>query len=267
VGVNIAGLLAGAVCLALALPACGDGETTTVTTGAEASEEPSVDEEDAAIEKLLVEFGASKGGEGCDYYSPDFIAEEYGSLAACRRSAAGSEPIAFTVTGVEVDGETGTATVVTPGGGRASVYPVLLAGEPSDPYDGWAIDGFFEKGPSIEPEDSPEPTPTTPDEAADAYASCLEAAGAEGVERSAIGPRVSFSAGVVSLVALFVDSPEEAQSEAQSAQRAGSEFDYNEASGSAVLSTEVTGKSDVVASDPPKADERLAIGCIGRSAA
>ncbi len=69
-------LLAGALTLA----ACGGDETTNASS---ADDGPSLEEDTAAIEQLVVEFGASVGKEACDFYSNDFLE----SLAASKAAA------------------------------------------------------------------------------------------------------------------------------------------------------------------------------------
>jgi hypothetical protein len=206
---------------ALALAACGgDGETKTVTAGAD--DGPSLEEDTAAIEQLMVEWGASVGKESCDFYSADFLAE-FGGLGGCRNDAADIEAATFRVEDVTVDGDTGSATVVRadPRGRPAPItYPLRRDGEPSDIYNGWKLDGSFTRGTSIEESSEPPPadddqtagesSPQTPEQKAAAYRDCIEGRGAEDVKQDQF-PSVDFSGGGSRVIASFGSSEKDAE--------------------------------------------------------
>lgn len=135
---------------ALALSACGgDSETTTVTTDTEAeATTPTVEADKAAIESLMLGFGASVGKEACEFYSVDFLAE-VGSLKTCERQAADITAATFAVDDVTVKGDKGSVTVhrTDPRGKKNPItYPVVRDKEPTDSFGGWRIDGNYADG-------------------------------------------------------------------------------------------------------------------------
>ncbi|MGZ5308348.1 MAG: hypothetical protein ACXWES_04945 [Solirubrobacterales bacterium] len=208
---------------ALALAACG-GDTETTTVGADAEGEATLEADTAAIEKLIVEYGASTGAEGCDFYSRDFLAREAGGLKSCRRDT-DQDAVTFTVNDVSVDGNTASVTVeVVGGGGQPLVYPLIREGEPSDVYDGWKLSDGSKRSSSVE-ETSEAPSATestiarskddtvpvdTPADRADAYAGCIEGRGAKNVKQDEF-PSVDFSGGGSPVRAMFGASEGDAE--------------------------------------------------------
>lgn len=199
---------------ALALAACG-GDTETTTVGADAEGEATLEADTAAIEKLIVEYGAATGAEGCDFYSRDFLAREAGGLKSCRRDT-DQDAVTFTVNDVSVDGNTASVTVeVVGGGGQPLVYPLIREGEPSDVYDGWKLSDGSKRSSSVEETSAPPATESTiarskddtvpvdtPADRADAYAGCIEGRGAKNVKQDEF-PSVDFSGGGSRVNAVF----------------------------------------------------------------
>lgn len=269
----VAGLLLALSLLALA---CGDGDDSSATDGA-----PTLEEDTAAIEKLIVEFGASRGGEACDYYSADFIRSDFGSVAACRRQASDAKAVDYELDEARIDGDRGSAIVISPFSERLLVYPVVREGDDADAYDGWLIAGFYEKEGAVpeaaespdeppEPEEPEAPAPADPDAQAVAptgestpyanalgdateYQTCIESEGVQGVGNQPFGfggqPQITFEAGGASIVAVFASSAAEAQ---KASKAAGSGAPIVRV-GSALLFTEDGA--------PPESDIGLAYDC------
>jgi len=239
---------------------CGeDAETTTVTAGAQEAEAsaPSAEEDTAAIEQLMVEYGAAIGADTCDYYSADFIAE-IGSLERCQRNNADTVGVDYAVDDVSIDGDSASATVST-GGGKPQIYPLAREGESTEPYAGWTIDGYRKAAPGVEAEtDAPDEsaaTPTTPATLAAAYQECIEAQGAQDVKAQGgeIGETVGFVTGGEELIAAFYPSLRKSIGAFRALKEAG--VGYIRQLETAVLFSAAT--------NPPAADLDFATDCVG----
>jgi hypothetical protein len=149
--------------LALVLASCGgDEETVTVT-----SEEPgsSQREDEAAIEKLIVEYGKATGAESCAYFSAGLVAK-FGGPRACNREYTGTTAVSYKVTRITVKGDRATATASSPD--ATYIYRLVREGKPNDPNRGWRLSDFREaknganarEGGGAEP---PPPEPSAPD--------------------------------------------------------------------------------------------------------
>jgi hypothetical protein len=111
-------LAAGGVAVALGLGACGgDGEEE-----AETGESP-----EAAVEEVVTEFGASRGSDACNYGNQEFL-NQFGGRKGCDKAFVDEGAVDYTISGVQVDGETATA-IADSGQGVREFELALVSGE------------------------------------------------------------------------------------------------------------------------------------------
>lgn len=149
-------LLALLVVAATSLTACGGGDD-----GASGDRGPSEQEDKAEIERLMIAFGATSGGDVCDYQAPNLIAVD-GSYADCRKVNEDASALVYKVESVAVSGDEATAVVTTKGSQPLHFELRRIDGE-------WKISDFpwdddpateSESGPAAaEQEPAPAPTP------------------------------------------------------------------------------------------------------------
>ena len=145
-------ILASLLVLALSLGACGGGDDDDQST----AEGPTKQQDVAAIEEALVTYGATEGGEVCDYYAESQLAAA-GGLGECVQANQDTSSALFTVESVVVKGDEATA-VVTVKGQEDEVSTYGLTREGGD----WKISDFpsddgLGGGGSDEAEPEPEP--------------------------------------------------------------------------------------------------------------
>jgi hypothetical protein len=146
--------------LALALAACGGdddgGDEPSAATSEEATEQlvdegPTEAEDVAAIEQVLLAYGAAEGSEACDYYSAEKIEGGWGGIEACRRDTAGLQGVVFKVSEIEVDGDLATAVVSNANGSDPDPYELVRE-------DGeWLINGIGAEELSSPPSSAEQP--------------------------------------------------------------------------------------------------------------
>ena len=114
-------LAACATAAALALGACGGADEEAATTEAE------TESQEAAVEQVVDDFGQAEGEAACDFVSQEFL-DTVGGESGCDEEFAEGVAVDYTISDVQVDGETATAQAST-GDQDVAFELVLVDGE------------------------------------------------------------------------------------------------------------------------------------------
>lgn len=151
-------LVCATIPLAFGLSACGgddsskDADEKSSTT----AEAPSPAEDKAAVEQLLLAYGAAPGAKSCDYFAQNEIAD-YGGIEACRRKNADAAAVVYKVENVAVNGDTANAVITT--AGKRKYYELIREGDPGGVGGGWRISSYPNDGVPSATEQAAAPTP------------------------------------------------------------------------------------------------------------
>jgi hypothetical protein len=143
-------ILAVLLALALSLGACGGGDDDGDEKSAEPAG-PSKQEDIGAIEQVMLAYGATAGGDVCDYQAPNLIAID-GSLAECRRVNEDARAVVLQVENVAVSGDEATAVVKYEDGEVGAYGLRRIDGE-------WKISDFPGNEDEVAAEEAEEGTP------------------------------------------------------------------------------------------------------------
>jgi hypothetical protein len=184
-----------AVALVLSLGAAGCGGGGKKESGP--TEPPTVAQDERAIARMIVDYGAVERSGTCDFLSEGFL-RELGGRAACHKRHAKTEAVKYTTGEVLVKRDRGEITVDPPGEGPPISYPVIRAGDANDKYGGWKVVGAAED--------------LEPPELALAFQKCLDRGGLEGAELLAVdlARAVTYERGDALLKTLFFKSEDAA---------------------------------------------------------
>jgi hypothetical protein len=162
------GSFLGFVLLVFGLVACGGDGTGKAGISAKdrtaAASRPSRAEDSAAVEQVLLAYGAAKGAKSCDYLAANEITH-LGGLASCRRKNADLSATIFRVENVAVNRDTANA-VITAKGRKSYYYELVREGRPGGIGGGWKISSFPGDGLGSGSQTTHAPAPVTPTEGA-----------------------------------------------------------------------------------------------------
>jgi hypothetical protein len=116
------------------LAACGATATLLLgACGGDDEETAPAEPPEAAVEEVVVEFGASRGSDACNYGNGEFL-DQYGGRKGCDKAFADEGAVDYRVSRIEVGEETATA-VADSGDGVVELELTLEDGE-------WRIAGL-----------------------------------------------------------------------------------------------------------------------------
>lgn len=107
-------LVCATVPLGFGLSACGgdDSSKDANEKSSTTAEAPSPADDKAAIEQVLLAYGAANGAKACDYMAENEITD-FGGIEKCQRAYADTKPEIFTVENIAVDGDVANAAITT----------------------------------------------------------------------------------------------------------------------------------------------------------